>query len=173
MVRFVLFLALVCFHVQPSEPYAKAISCGKRKGFVDYFNIEQFRAELKKQNILYLDIVEQQARLETGHFTSRVFRQYNNFMGFRTDSSYLVFNTWKDCILYLAKYQQQYYYGGNYYSWIDRNYDAGRGDYVKVLKKISNEMPVQPMLCNLVKEKYKIRSQEKPCVADEIIPKGL
>lgn len=69
------------------------------------FTIQKFCLELQTQGILYSDIVLKQACLESGYFTSKIWKKYNNPFGFRFKGSYLQFDDYKDAIRYYKLWQ--------------------------------------------------------------------
>ena len=67
-------------------------------------------------NIKHPDIVLRQARIESGNFQSKIFKENNNMFGFKQaykrpntqigmNRSYAVYENWKECILDYALYQ--------------------------------------------------------------------
>lgn len=53
------------------------------------FNEDNLRAVIKRYGIRFPDIVMAQAKLETGHFTSKSFTKYNNLFGMKMAKSRL------------------------------------------------------------------------------------
>ena len=67
-------------------------------------------------NIKHPDVVFKQARIESGNFTSRIFRSNNNMFGFKqaykrpntqvgVDRGYAKYDSWKECVIDYALYQ--------------------------------------------------------------------
>ena len=67
-------------------------------------------------NIRHPDVVFKQARIESGNFTSRIFRSNNNMFGFKqaykrpntqvgVDRGYAKYDSWKECVIDYALYQ--------------------------------------------------------------------
>lgn len=99
---------------------------------------------------LYPDIVKAQIILETGNFSSRVFKENNNLFGMRMPASrlttatgsknkYAEYNTWQESIIdrliYESKYLYKYKNKGEYFAFLDRIYAEGEY-YSKTLKTI-------------------------------------
>lgn len=65
------------------------------------------------------EIVMAQARLESAHFTSKVWKEYNNPFGIRMKKDgvwqYRPFETWQESVIYYANFQQRKYKGGDYF----------------------------------------------------------
>lgn len=61
-------------------------------------NIQSFNAICELYNIREPEYVYAQAKLESGNFTSKVFRTKNNFLGLRGKNGYFSFDYWADCI---------------------------------------------------------------------------
>lgn len=71
---------------------------------------------IKELNIKHPEIVLKQARLESGNFQSKVFKNNNNMFGFKqaykrpntqigTNRGYAVYEDWKQCVIDYALYQ--------------------------------------------------------------------
>lgn len=71
---------------------------------------------IKSLNIKHPDVVFKQARIESGNFTSDIFKENNNMFGMKIpykrantiigeNRGYAVYNNWKECILDYALYQ--------------------------------------------------------------------
>lgn len=71
---------------------------------------------IKSLNIKHPDVVFKQARIESGNFTSDIFKENNNMFGMKIpykrantiigeNKGYAVYNNWKECILDYALYQ--------------------------------------------------------------------
>lgn len=92
-------------------------------------------------DIKYPDIVYAQAILETGHFTSKVCKEYNNLFGLydSKNNCYYKFNHWIDsCIAYKNMIQNQYE-GGDYYTFLKNLPYATDTLYINKIKNIQNE----------------------------------
>ena len=102
------------------------------------FTEEKFINKIKQLNLNYPHIVYAQAMLESGNFTSKIFKENNNMFGMKqarvrinlaksTQYNHAYFETWEDCLLDFAfhratyfsklKTEQDYYnYLGKYYA---------------------------------------------------------
>ncbi len=104
---------------------------------IDSFTEYNLYKEILKDSILYPDIILKQAKLETGNFTSNVFKTRNNLFGFRLGNGYLKFDNWKQSVEYMAKWQKRRYNKGeNYYSFLKRIGYATDSSYCDKLKSI-------------------------------------
>lgn len=92
-------------------------------------------------DVKYPEIVYAQAILETGHFTSKVCKEYNNLFGLydSKNNCYYKFNHWIDsCIAYKNMIQNQYK-GGDYYTFLKNLPYATDTLYINKIKNIQNE----------------------------------
>jgi arsenate reductase-like glutaredoxin family protein len=64
-----------------------------------------FKTMLKQHKVKYHEIVYNQARLETGNFTSRGFKQLNNPLGFTLNGKLMKFKTLEHSVTYLKDLQ--------------------------------------------------------------------
>lgn len=77
--------------------------------------------EILRNDILFPKIVLSQAVLETGSFSSRVCREYNNLFGLRRrNGEYYRFDRWEDSVRAYRDYVQYKYKGGDYFNFLDR-----------------------------------------------------
>lgn len=112
---------------------------------VEKFSEQDLVAYLKELNVKYPHIVLAQAKLETGNFTSLIFKQNNNLFGMKqarsrattskgTFFNHAIYNSWKESVLDYALYsskhlnkissEEQYIaYLGEYYAQ-DPNYSS-------------------------------------------------
>ena len=112
--------------------------------------LKQFILEL---NIKFPHIVYAQARLESGHFKSKIFRENNNFFGMKVarkrpttnkgeQNGHAYFDSWKDCVVDYAFYQAAYLSDikteSEYYAYLSANY-AEDPTYVAKLKKLAKK----------------------------------
>ena len=67
-------------------------------------------------------IVLAQALLETGHFSSRVCKEYNNLFGLYDSKNreYFRFSRWEDSVVAYQRMIQYRYKGGNYFQFLKR-----------------------------------------------------
>lgn len=80
--------------------------------------LNKLYAECLEYGIHHSEIVCNQALLESGRFTSPVFKRTNNLFGFRTNNGYLSFKDWKASVKYYKKWQIKRYKGGDYYTFL-------------------------------------------------------
>lgn len=102
----------------------------------DTFSISEFRYQLKLKEIKFPEIVEAQARLETGNFTSNYFKNYHNLFGFRGKNGYIKYTTWIKSVEAYAKWQTKYYKNNNedYFTFLKRINYAEDTNYIIKLK---------------------------------------
>ena len=83
------------------------------------FNLLEVIREVGLSNGL---IVLAQALLETGHFSSRVCKEYNNLFGLydSKNKKYFRFNRWEDSVVAYQRMIQYRYKGGNYFQFLKR-----------------------------------------------------
>ena len=97
---------------------------------LDYYNVE------------YPNIVYAQAILETGHFKSKVYREYNNLFGLYNSrtKSYYKFDHWSESIIaYLDFIQNKYKPPNDYYKFLSDIGYAEDPEYINKLKRIVNQ----------------------------------
>ena len=92
--------------------------------------------ELKKQGIKHPKIVLAQSKLETGLYTSKVCKQYNNLFGLMKGKSYHKFNHWTESVTYYKNHIQSRYKGGDYYAFLSKIGYAEDNKYCHKLKKL-------------------------------------
>ena len=96
------------------------------------------KKELVKRNIKHDSIVFAQARLETGNFKSYLFKKHNNLFGFRGKKGYIEYNHWTESVAAYKRFQDKYYKGGDYYTFLeDRGY-AEDPDYINKVRSCVN-----------------------------------
>ena len=87
----------------------------------DTFSTDLLKKEIKKNNIKFPDTVYAQARLETGNFTSKYFKERNNLFGFRPSNGYMYFRDWKESVVFYARWQKKYSRSGeDYFEFVGR-----------------------------------------------------
>lgn len=100
---------------------------------------ENFEYVCLMYNIKHPEIVYAQAQLESGYFTSKVFRTKNNFLGLYNSKihDYYAFDHWTDCLLTYKAYVQNKWDGnGDYYQFlIDLPY-AMDPNYIFKIKRL-------------------------------------
>ena len=97
---------------------------------LDYYDVE------------YPNIVYAQAILETGHFKSKVYREYNNLFGLYNSKtkSYYKFDHWSESVIaYLDFIQDRYKPPNDYYKFLSDIGYAEDPEYINKLKRIVNQ----------------------------------
>ena len=125
------------------------------------FTEEKFINKIKQLNLNYPHIVYAQAMLESGNFTSKIFRENNNMFGMKqarvrinlaksTQYNHAYFETWEDCLLDFAFHRATYFHKlkteQDYYNYLGKYY-AEDPSYVGKLKSMVNK--------HKLKEKFK------------------
>lgn len=93
-------------------------------------------SELKRQNVSHPHIVLAQAKLESGNYTSSVYKNNNNLFGLMKGDKYHHFNHWKQSITFYKEHIQNRYKGGNYYAFLNDIGYAKDPSYTDKLKEI-------------------------------------
>jgi len=117
---------------------------------VDTFSETKLLTYLKELNVKYPHIIYAQSKLETGNFTSKIFRENNNLFGMKqavtrattnkgTQYGHAYFDTWRESVIDYAIYQSRYLSSlkteDSYYDYLSRNY-AEDTNYVSKLRKM-------------------------------------
>lgn len=111
------------------------------------FTIKRFKQLLKDMNVKHPDIVYAQARLETGNFTSKIFRTNNNLFGFKVArqrptvcigmlSGHASYDSWQMSVIDYALWQSKHcprLTHDQYIEYLRANY-AEDTNYIKKLK---------------------------------------
>lgn len=87
---------------------------------LDTFSSTALKNEIVRQNIVYSEIVYNQARLETGNFTSEVFKKHKNLFGFVGKKGYIKYNTWQESVKDYKNWQLRHYKSGSYYDFLKK-----------------------------------------------------
>jgi len=114
------------------------------------FNKAKLKAYIIELNLKYPHIILAQAQLESGNFTSDVFKENNNFFGMKCATqrpttnkgenlNHAIFDTWRDCVVDYAFYQAKYLSNLNseeqYFEYLKQNY-AEDTTYISKLKEV-------------------------------------
>ena len=117
------------------------------------FTEEKFINKIKQLNLNYPHIVYAQAMLESGNFTSKIFKENNNMFGMKqarvrinlaksTQYNHAYFETWEDCLLDFAFHRATYFSKlkteQDYYNYLGKYY-AEDPSYVGKLKSMVNK----------------------------------
>lgn len=110
------------------------------------FTVQKFVMELQIQGVKFPDIVLRQACLESGYFTSNIWKKYNNPFGFCFKDKYLQFDDYKQAIKYYKDWQDRWfpYYvkdrlidSNSYYKFLNDIQYASDSLYIQKLKGIN------------------------------------
>ena len=114
------------------------------------FSEEKLVNYIKELNIRFPHIVLAQAKLETGNFKSRLFRENNNLFGMKCATKrpfihkgehrgHAKYDRWQDCVIDYALYQAAYLSDkrteSEYFDYLSGNY-AEDTNYIITLKRI-------------------------------------
>lgn len=114
------------------------------------FSEENLSKYIKELNIRFPDIVLAQAKLESGNFKSKIFKENNNLFGMKCatrrpythkgeNRGHAKYDRWQDCVLDYALFQAAYLSKmktkREYFKYLSENY-AQNPDYVTLLKDI-------------------------------------
>ena len=117
---------------------------------VDSFSVESFTQMLKDLNVKYPHIVLAQSILETGHYSSTIFKTNHNLFGMKearrrvktakgTQLNHAYYDNWRESVYDYAFYQCRYMgridSEDEYYQALDASY-AEAGKYSQMLKQI-------------------------------------
>ena len=117
------------------------------------FTEEKFINKIKQLNLNYPHIVYAQAMLESGNFTSKIFKENNNMFGMKqarvrinlaksTQYNHAYFETWEDCLLDFAFHRATYFSKlkteQDYYNYLGKYY-AEDPSYIGKLKSMVNK----------------------------------
>lgn len=85
---------------------------------LDTFSEANLNIVMSNLEIQHPDIVIAQAKLETGNFTSYLFKVSNNLFGFRNYNGYKKYKTWQASVEDYSNWQNKKYKGGDYYEFL-------------------------------------------------------
>lgn len=117
------------------------------------FSREKLKAYILQLHIKFPHIVLAQSEIETGHFTSSVFKENHNLFGMfeakqrpcaalGTNNNYAYYNDWKESVqdyaMFQAAYLKDIHTEEDYFEYLKQNY-AENPQYVTNLKKIINK----------------------------------
>ncbi len=118
------------------------------------FNQEKLLGTLKEMNLKFYDIVYAQAIIETGHFTSNIFRNGNNLFGMKVArqrpttaigeyKGHAKYESWEESVmdyaLFQASYMKKCKTREEYLEYLGKNY-AGDPGYVSKIRAITNKI---------------------------------
>lgn len=117
------------------------------------FTKDKFVNKIQQLNLKHPHIVYAQAMLESGNFTSKIFRENNNMFGMKqarvrinlaksTQYNHAYFETWEDCLLDFAFHRATYFHKlkteQDYYNYLGKYY-AEDPSYIGKLKSMVNK----------------------------------
>jgi hypothetical protein len=135
---------------QNSNQYEKELLVINIQAEKNKFTREKFIDELKRLNIKFPHIVMAQSIIETGNWTSKIFRESNNLFGMKeaksrintangTQNGHAYYDDWYQSIYDYAFYSCRYLGGINteeeYFLYLSQNY-AESQNYIQVLKEV-------------------------------------
>ncbi len=112
-------------------------------------NRENFLKVCEYYGVQHPDIVYAQAQLESGHFTSTIYRERCNCLGLYNSAAkeYYTFTHWSECIKAYKNSVQYKYQGGDYYAFLTALPYAEDDRYVhKVRRLVERERMLQTNL---------------------------
>jgi hypothetical protein len=116
------------------------------------FSEDKLIEKLKELNVKFPHIVLAQSKLETGNFTSKIFKEGNNLFGLKeakqrittakgTENNHAYYHTWYESVLDYSFYQCKYLSNLNteehYFQYLSQSY-AENPKYVSILKDMIN-----------------------------------
>ena len=129
----------------------------------DHFTVDKLINEINRRNFRFPHIVLAQSKLETGNFTSKIFKENNNLFGMReaririniatsTQHQHAYYNTWRESLedygYYYSSYLRQLVTEEDYFNYLSQNY-AEDPNYLSKLKRI--------IVRDSLKQKFKIK----------------
>ncbi len=115
------------------------------------FTPDKLKQFILSLNIKFPHIVYAQAKLESGNFKSKIFRENNNLFGMKVarmrpttnkgeQNNHAYFNSWKDCVvdyaMYAAAYLNDIKTEQQYLDYLKANYAEDSKYYSKLIKMI-------------------------------------
>src|ERR1035437_9342411 len=117
------------------------------------FSPEKFKAYILELNVKYPHIVFAQAEIETGHFTSRIFKENHNCFGMKVatkrpttnkgeENGHAYYDNWKASVVDYAFYSAQYLSDikseKEYLQYLGKSYAQDTGYVYKIKRIIAN-----------------------------------
>ena len=139
---FFTFLSLVL-----KAPEQRCLYIERAEG-IEYFDMNDLSLLLNKYQIKYPEIVKRQICLETGHLTSFVCKHYHNLCGMKyanrrkttaigVEKSYAVYSNYEKSVQDYKIWQDLYYHGEDYFTFLNRIGYSENSKYIETLKKIN------------------------------------
>jgi len=121
------------------------------------FSKDKLIESLKRLNVKFPHIIYAQAQLETGGFTSKIFRENNNLFGMKeaktrvntaigTQHNHAYYETWMESVydyaFYSASYLRKIQTESEYFDYLSQSYAEDK-NYISALKKIIKEQDLK------------------------------
>lgn len=117
------------------------------------FSEDSLKKLIKDLNLKHRDIVFAQAKLESGNFQSKLFKENNNLFGMKhprqritvsrgSKNGYSDYDTWEDSVLDYAFFQASFMRGlsrQEYFKYLNRNYAKDSSYIIKLNEIIKKE----------------------------------
>jgi len=145
--------------IQALDQYEKELLVVNLQTEKNKFTKEKFAAELERLNVKFPYIVMAQSIIETGHWTSKIFKESNNLFGMQeaktrintakgTQFNHALYETWGESIYDYAFFQCRYMGSINteeeYFSYLSQNYAEDK-NYIQVLKEVIKKEHLEEM----------------------------
>lgn len=104
-------------------------------------NEENFYLACGRLGITHPNIVYAQAVLESGHFTSSLYKRTNNMLGLYNSRKkcYYKFKHWSECLVAYRDMVQYKYVGGDYYTFLNDLPYAEDRHYVRKVRRLTKQ----------------------------------
>jgi uncharacterized FlgJ-related protein len=158
LISFITLITILSFvsigNIQSSNMEKEMIIIMDKK---NEFTEEKLIIALKRLNIKFPYIVYAQAELETGGFTSKIFRENNNLFGMKearsrintaigTQHNHAYYETWMESVYDYAFYSSSYLRKINseadYFEYLSQSYAEDK-NYISALKRIIKEQDLK------------------------------
>lgn len=100
---------------------------------------EQVRDYIYRIGVPHPEIVYAQARLETGNFKSRLYKQHNNLFGIKHKGKYARYGHWKESVRDYKRSISKRYQKGCYYAFLRKIGYASDPQYTAKVRAITNQ----------------------------------
>ena len=132
-------IIVVKYNVKPLQPVLMQEIIKTDKIDTDSFSERNLLNFMYVLDIKNPNIVLNQAKLETGNFTSDRFKKYNALFGFQvSDTQVIKYHSWKESVIHYKTWQMfRLKDSENYYDFLIRVKYASDSSYIKKLKQFS------------------------------------
>lgn len=126
-----------------NSPDNECVEINEEPEFFNKSPEEGLMEALVYYNIKHPNIVYAQAVLETGHFNSRICKDYNNLFGLYNSKTkdYYKFNHWTEAIVAYIDMIEYKYKGGDYYEFLHNLPYAEDRNYIDKVRQIESNLP--------------------------------